>query len=265
MTIAKRLVLLLAVPLLALVGLGLSTRMQLTTIETRSRFVADVQIPSLAALGNISRTYAELRVEVRNHVLATSAAERVSVRSRFDRDETELGRLLDQYERNLISDDNDRRLLNDYRNQYRDWLDRVKQIMSLAAAGRREDASELLRSAAIQDLAGRLNSASVEWIRLNEDIAHSASQTVVDSITAARWRMLAADTAALLLTGLLGFFTFLRIVKPIQALDTLSGRLPRGNTTGRFHSRARPTKPVAWRAQSTSSNRAPRRWTNSAG
>jgi hypothetical protein len=27
-----------------------------------------------------------------------------------------LGRLLDQYERNLISDDEDRRLLNDYRN-----------------------------------------------------------------------------------------------------------------------------------------------------
>ena len=95
MTIAKRLVLLLAVPLLALVGLGVFTRLQLTTIETRSRFVADLQIPSLAALGNISRTFAELRVQVRNHVLATSEAERASVRSTFERDEAELGRLLD--------------------------------------------------------------------------------------------------------------------------------------------------------------------------
>src|SRR4026208_2388416 len=143
MTIAKRLVLLLAVPLLALVGLGAFIRFQLTTIEDRGRFVADLQIPSLATLGNISRTFAELRVHVRNHVLATSEAERASVRSTFERDEAELGRLLDQYERNLISNDQDRRLLNDYRNRYREWLDRVKAIMALSTAGRREDASEV--------------------------------------------------------------------------------------------------------------------------
>jgi len=219
MTIAKRLVLLLAVPLLALVGLGAFIRFQLTTIEDRSRFVADMQIPSLATLGNISRTFAELRVHVRNHVLATSEAERASVRSTFERDEAELGRLLDQYERNLISNDQDRRLLNDYRSRYREWLDRVKAIVALSAAGRREDASEALRAAEMLDLGERISRASVEWIQLNEDLARSTSQTVVDSITAARWRLLAANVAAILFTALLGFLTFQRIVKPIQALD----------------------------------------------
>src|SRR6266850_5478164 len=219
MTIAKHLVLLLAVPLLALVALGALTRWQLTTIETRSRFVAELQVPSLATLGNISRTLAELRVHLRNHVLATTEAERVGVRSTFERDEAELGRLLDQYERSLISDDRDRRLLTDYRNQYRDWLDRAKQIMSLAAAGHREEASELLRDPATLDLGERLNSASVAWIRLNENLAAAASRTVVASMTTARWRILAANVAAILLTCVLGFLTFRRIVKPIQGLD----------------------------------------------
>src|ERR1700752_3602254 len=104
MTIAKRLILLLAVPLLALVGLGVFTRLQLTTIETRSRFVGELQIPRLASLGNISRTFAELRLHVRNHVLATSEAERLKVRSAFEQAEAELARLLGQYERSLISD-----------------------------------------------------------------------------------------------------------------------------------------------------------------
>ena len=143
MTIARRLVLLLAVPLAALVGLGGFTRLQLTTIENRSRFMADLQIPSLAALGNISRTFAELRVHARNHVLATTDAERRRVRSMFERDEAELGRLLDHYERNLISNDQDGRLLNDYRSRYREWLDRVKEIMALADAGRHDEASEV--------------------------------------------------------------------------------------------------------------------------
>jgi signal transduction histidine kinase/DNA-binding response OmpR family regulator/HPt (histidine-containing phosphotransfer) domain-containing protein/CHASE3 domain sensor protein len=219
MTIAKRLVLLLAVPLLALVGLGAFTRWQLTTMETRSRFVAELQVPSLAMLGNISRTLADLRVKLRDQVLATSEAERVSARATFERDEGELDRLLHQYERSRISDDRDRQLLNDYRTQYRGWLDRAKQIMSLATAGRREEAHELLRDPGTWDLGDRLSSASVEWIRLNEELAQSASQNVVESITASRWRSLAATSAAILLTGLLGFLTFQRIVKPIQALD----------------------------------------------
>ena len=219
MTIATRLVLLLAVPLLALVALGVFTRWQLATIETQSRFVADLQVPSLATLGNISRTFAELRVQVRNHVLATSETERQGVRSTYERLETELGRLLDHYESNLVSDDRDRRLLADYRNHYREWLDRVKQVTSLADAGRRDEASEMLRGTAMQELAERLNRDSVEWIRLNEDLAHTASRTAVDSIAAARSRILIANVAAILLTGVLGFLTFLRIVKPIRALD----------------------------------------------
>ena len=219
MTIAKRLILLLAVPLLALTGLGVFTRWQLTTIETRSRFVAELQVPSLATLGNISRILADLRVQLRSHVLAASEAERASVRSTFERDDAELDRPPDQYERNLVSEDRDRRLLKDYRGQYRDWLDRAKQIMSLADAGRREEAGEMLRETSTSELGERLNSSAVEWIRLNEDLADSASRTVVESLTGSRRRILVANFVAILLTGLLGFLTFLRLVKPIQALD----------------------------------------------
>src|ERR1700752_635283 len=94
MTIAKRLVLLLSVPLLALVGLGAFTLWQLTTIETPSRFVAETKVPSPATLGNISRAFAELGVHLRNHVLATNEAERARVRSAFDRAEAALGGLV---------------------------------------------------------------------------------------------------------------------------------------------------------------------------
>ena len=42
MTVAKRLTLLLAVPLVALLGLGIFSRFQLSQIEGTSRFVADI-------------------------------------------------------------------------------------------------------------------------------------------------------------------------------------------------------------------------------
>ena len=47
-TIARRLVVLLTVPLVALLGLGVFTRLQLAEIEARSRLVAESRIVALA-------------------------------------------------------------------------------------------------------------------------------------------------------------------------------------------------------------------------
>ena len=133
MTIAKRLIILLAVPLVALVGLGLFIRSQLAEIESRSRFVSESQIPSLAVLGNLSRSFAELRVNVRSYLLATNEAGRTEARSAFAAGEAEVNRLLGQYGDSLLSSDRDRRLLNDYRDSSRGWIITAKQAMTLAA------------------------------------------------------------------------------------------------------------------------------------
>ena len=141
MTIAKRLIILLAVPLVALLALGIFTRVELSRIEERARFVAVSQIGSLAVLGNVSRSFAELRVNVRSYVLATNAAQRASARALFDEDEQEVTRLIQQYGDSLISDEPNRRLYSDYRDLSREWISGARQVMTLAEAGRHEDAA----------------------------------------------------------------------------------------------------------------------------
>jgi len=69
MTIAKRLTLLLAVPLLVLAVLGLFVAYQLNHIEGKNKFVG-VQIESLAIIGNISQRLAEMRVSTRTYFLS---------------------------------------------------------------------------------------------------------------------------------------------------------------------------------------------------
>jgi two-component system, sensor histidine kinase and response regulator len=230
MTIAKRLIILLALPLLALVGLGLFTRLQLSKVETRSRYVAETQIGSLAALGNISRTFPELRVQVRSYLLATNPVEQAKARSAFDVGEADLQRLLGQYADSLISDEKDRRQLNDYRDLSREWISGAKQVMTLAAEGHREEAVALL-SGPVAELGGRLSKASGEWIHHNEDLATTAGKAAVDAIRESEWKMLIANSAAILLTGLLGFLTFRRIVKPIRGLETSVKSIAAGDYT----------------------------------
>src|SRR5262245_57680651 len=101
MTIAKRLIILLAVPLLALAGLGIFTRLELSRLEARSRFV-ESRIVALATLGNLSRGFSELRVNVRSYVLATTDSQRKTARALFDEDEGDVTRLLQEYADQLI-------------------------------------------------------------------------------------------------------------------------------------------------------------------
>src|SRR5262249_32191331 len=120
MTIAKRLVILLAVPLLILVGLEVFTLFELSRIEGRSRFVAESRIEALATLGALTRSSTELRVDVRNYVVATNQNQRTAARSAFDEDERDVNRLLQEYADHLISSDQGRRFLNDHRDLSRE-------------------------------------------------------------------------------------------------------------------------------------------------
>ena len=218
MTIARRLIVLLAVPLAALVGLGVFTRLQLEQIEARSRFVAESRIVALATLGNLSRGFAELRVNLRSHLLATTGAHRTAARALFDEDEREVNRLIQEYADGLILGDKGRRLLNEYQSVSREWLAGATQIMSLADEGRGAEALALFNGS-IAELGPRLSKVSNEWIAHDQEAATAAGKESIAAIERFQRRMLVANLTALLLASLLGFLTFRRIVTPIQALE----------------------------------------------
>ena len=219
MTIAKRLIVLLTVPLVALLGLGVFSRLQLAEIEERSRFVAESRITALATLGNLSRGFAEMRVNVRSYLLATTDAQRRAARAAFDDDEQDVVRLLATYADNLVLGDRERRLLGEYQTLSREWITDAKQSMLLVNEGRSVEAIALLNGR-VSDLGFRLSGVSNEWIALDQEAATAAGQESLAVINRFRRDMLIANSAALLVTGLLGFLTFRRIVTPIRALET---------------------------------------------
>ena len=73
MTIARRLLILLSIPLLTLVGLGIFMKMRLDQIEESGRFVAEKQISSLKVAATILHTFEDLRADARGYLLADDA------------------------------------------------------------------------------------------------------------------------------------------------------------------------------------------------
>jgi CHASE3 domain sensor protein len=218
MSIAQRLIALLTVPLLALAALGIFTRQQLNEIEASSRFVIENRIVALAAVGNLSRTFSELRVNVRSYVLATTDTQRQAALTAFDKDERDLGRLLREYADGLILDEKNRRLFGDYETLSREWLAGAKQVIALVREGRAREAADALNGQ-VAELGFRLSDISNEWIAHDRAAAASAGQASIADIEQFQRRMLIANSLAFLLTGVLGFLTIRRIVTPIRALE----------------------------------------------
>jgi two-component system, sensor histidine kinase and response regulator len=219
MTIAKRLIILLAVPLLILVALGVFVPTQLAKIETHILFMAEDQTTSVAVLGNISRGFTEMRVNVRSVLLSTNQAEQARAQALFAEDKADVTRLLRQFGETLITGERDRRLHNDYLDLSGKWVAGAEKVMSLATTGHRNEALSLLNGD-LSEIGMRLSKVSSEWIQHNEELAMNASKAAVVALEHARRNLFVAIGVALALSGVLGFLTFRRIVHPIRALET---------------------------------------------
>jgi PAS domain S-box-containing protein len=230
MTIGKRLIVLLAVPLVGLLALGILAWVQLSKIEERSRFVAESQLASVAVLGNISRHFSEMRVNLRSFLLATDPPHRAAARDLFDEDDRELTQLLQQFGDSFVTDEHNRRLFDDFRTLRQQYIQEARQAMALAESGQ-HDAARTYLETTISPLGVSLGKASTDWIEYNRDIGSRAARAAVEAIERTQTLMVAADVLALLLTALLGVVTFRRLVNPIQALERSVKTIAAGNYT----------------------------------
>jgi len=220
MTIARRLLVLLTVPLLVLVGIGVFGRIQMATIEEQTRFLTEKQIHSLALLGNVSRSLAELRVHLRSYLLTEDKAELAQLQGRFAADKANLTRLLARYGDGFVTDEKDRRLFDEFRTLTREWIESAEGVMGLVDAGQRRVASTTLATGPLATLGVRLNNTSVDWVEHNEMLSTNAGQQTLDIVEESRLRQHVAIGIALLLSSLLGFHTYRKIVNPIRALQS---------------------------------------------
>src|SRR5947209_5127883 len=228
MTIAKRLVLLLAIPLLALFGLGAFVAIQTVRIERLSRFVAETQIASLGQLGEISRHFAQARVCMGKYLLATDKANQDAYEMCLRDNEAAISRLLVQYGNSLVSSDEDRRLYTDFGTFSREYARKSTALRSLAKSGRREEAEKDALSGSLFDVGERATSILNEWTEVNVKLAKDAANSTLAAISNSRRNMLIAVGVVMVLSGTLGFFTFRRIVYPVRALQVSVERIASG-------------------------------------
>jgi len=115
--------------------------------------------------------------------------------------------------------------------------------MRLSSAGRRDEAFTTF-DVSMAGMGDRLNGASSEWIEHNEKLAEEAGKATVGLIESSRWKMLSANTAALLLTGLLVGYVPAASSIPSARWKPPSKASPRAITPSKFPLQTQLMKPA---------------------
>ncbi|MFJ5380371.1 methyl-accepting chemotaxis protein [Cupriavidus sp. CER94] len=111
MNISKRLLLTLSLALLALLFVGLGGIWQLSRAEDRFEYFNDNTLTSVRDLNNVSGALANIRVSLYRHAMTTDAGAKTEAEGMLDRSNKRFDDLLAKYEREDISDETDRKLL----------------------------------------------------------------------------------------------------------------------------------------------------------
>ncbi|NQX01133.1 MCP four helix bundle domain-containing protein, partial [bacterium] len=219
MTIAKRLILLLAVPLLIILGIGFATRQEMNRIEQSTRYVAESRIGALARIGEITRQFAEMAIFTRSSILDPNPAVRVTAAAKGDAARTEVLRLLDDYGKNWVGSVRGGEYLRDFQTTTDEWIAKTTEAKALAVAGRLEEANAVLADQVVKR-GERVSQISKEWTLLNETLAMNAGREAIDSIEKSKRNQLISIAGALALSGALGWLTFRKIIHPLRGLQT---------------------------------------------
>ena len=230
MTIAKRLIILLGVPLVILLGVGISGVVLLGHVEERARLAAITQSESLAMLGTISRAQTEMRVNVRSCVLAEDSASRAVALGAFNEDMSEVERLLLEYSQRLITTGKDAALCNEFSDLLHKWEEVAAEVCTLAGAGKQSEAVHLLNGEA-SSLGKRLSNVAREWIAHNEQFAQQVGAETMASIEFARRMTMVAAIAGLVLSALIGTLILRSIIQPIAKLRDSVETISKGDYT----------------------------------
>ena len=176
MTIARRLTILVALPLIGMAGLGFFIRHQIAHIDEQTHFVVDQQIPSLAVAGNVSRCLDEMRLCLRTYLLEEAPGESSRILTRFRQREEELTRLLAYYGDHLISDDKDRRLYSEYKDAVGELSAECARPIALGEAGHWQEAKAAYLTGKVPGLGERATAILTEWRQHNEALAGGARE-----------------------------------------------------------------------------------------
>jgi len=225
MTIAKRLYALILSVVLGLVALAGFSIYEMDRVYTAASYSTVNTVPSLLILNHAFVPFTQMRTAVWQHVVAKDPAVRDKLEAGIKEARVAVGQALDQYEKEAITDAQDRALLAADRAVLLRYDGLRDKVLALSKAGELDAARDLLL--ANQPIIKELVDAFAAHHRYNEKLGNMGAAEGAATAASARWVSSGLALAVMVLVAGMGLLLARRIAaslkNAIEVAHTIAG------------------------------------------
>jgi methyl-accepting chemotaxis protein len=202
MTVGKKMALLILAALLGVLGLTLLGVRQMNQVYSAADYGNVNSVPSMLVLARNIEQFNRQRVRLSRYLMLDEQAKLVELEGKISDSRRKVEEGFTSYEA-LISDDRDRRFLDEEKTGFAEYERHALEFMALVKAGKRADATAVFLTLAPE--AEKLNNILNEHLTYNETLARKASAEAAALKDGAFMMITAIAAATLALVAGLGY------------------------------------------------------------
>ena len=228
-SIAQRITLTLAIALLSMIGVGGYALWGLGAAQSRFEYVQVNSMPSVKVLSEVIFAVKDMRTLIRDHILSEGTSAKNEVARRFAELQQLVEKDFERYEKELTSDENDKKLIQADRAAFATYVARNKEVMEKSLANDMQGAHKLLGG-----LATQMNKAVADHIEYNWKLLEDTRKANQADYNTVKWVQIVAILLAFAVSGALGY----AVIQEIRTrMNRLSGLMTQVNETLDFTTR----------------------------
>lgn len=200
-TVAQRLYGMIFIAILGLSGLSAMGQYQMEKVYASASYGNVNTVPSLQVLGAALDNFQTIRLTAYRHILNTDDAKMVELDELIRQKSSALDDALSDYV-NLLSNDEDKRLLKADRDFVNEYLAVLDQVLMLSRQNKNEEARDILQRS--ESIAAKAEKSFQEHFALNESLGNEGAAVAVATSTSARNFSLLLSFIVVVFIGLIG-------------------------------------------------------------
>jgi len=228
MSIAKRIVILIVLSVLALLALAGVNRLQTETVFQGANYGNTHVTHSILLLHKASHEFGKARVRVSRHVMSTPGSKEMALaEEEIKESRHEIDAALEEYEKTLVNDA-DRRLAGDLHAAIKTYREIVGTVLEHSRAGKKDEARDLL-FVGLAKAAHELDRAYEASMKFNQDLGASSAAEAESAKSRAEWISIGVALLAVAVLSLIGFGTVRSVTGRVDEASRFAGKIASGD------------------------------------
>ncbi|MEN3113247.1 methyl-accepting chemotaxis protein [Uliginosibacterium paludis] len=226
LSIVQRLWAIVALAAAAVILVGAAGLLTASNVKGDLDTIRQDLFPSVYKLNQMTRAIINIRLAVLTHATSDTEKDKADQNKRFAELKTQLMELTDEYEKELITNDQDKQMLAKDRELFREYLDQAEKVLAASNAGKTEEAGAELKK--LREVAVRVNQQGVTpHVKFNDEqvdaVNNHAEQVIKSSVTTNTTIII----ASVLLVIALGWWIVRSITSGINTLESTVEQIER--------------------------------------